>query len=68
MGVSVEGSILSETNIAVNFGFCRWSQYITVLADETGCDPGSIIRMAGFLGFHACGLDLITSFPIVIFL
>ena len=29
-----------------------------MLSDETTCDPGSIIAMAGELGYEACGVDL----------
>lgn len=31
---------------------------INALSDATGCDPGSIIAMAGEMGFRACGIDL----------
>ena len=37
---------------------CRWAQYINALSDATRCDPGSIIAMAGELGFEACGAQL----------
>ena len=37
-------------------GLCKWNQYINALSDETGCDPGSIIKMANFIAFHACGI------------
>ncbi len=56
MSSAIDGSILSETTIQINFGLCRWAQYINVLADETTCDPGSIIAMAGELGYDACGV------------
>ena len=54
----VDGSVLHEGNLGMNTGLCRWSQYIAVLADETRCDPGSIITMAAFLGHQACGIDM----------
>lgn len=41
-----------------NKGMCKWSQYINALSDVTGCDPGSIIAIAGQLGFKACGVDI----------
>ena len=52
MSNAIDGSILSECSISINFGLCRWAQYINALSDETGCDPGSIIAMAGELGFE----------------
>ena len=58
MSNQIDGSILSEHDLQINFGLCRWAQYINVLADETGCDPGSIIAMAGQLGYQACGFDM----------
>ena len=54
----IEGSILWELNMTFNGGLCKWAQYINALSDTTGCDPGSIITMAGELGFKACGIDL----------
>ena len=51
----VEGSVLLENQQLENVGLCRWTQYVNVLSDETRCDPGSIIGMAAFLGFQACG-------------
>ena len=58
MSHGIDGSILSECNISINFGLCRWTQYVNVLSDETGCDPGSIIAMAGELGYEACGVPI----------
>mmetsp|Transcript_7127 Transcript_7127/g.10213 ORF Transcript_7127/g.10213 Transcript_7127/m.10213 type:complete len:673 (-) Transcript_7127:143-2161(-) len=58
MSKGIEGSILDEHDVSMNFGLCRWSQYINVLSDHTKCDPGSIIAMAGELGYLACGVDL----------
>merc|ERR1719409_2010363 len=58
MSSSIDGSILGELDTHINVGLCRWSQYINVLSDETKCDPGSIIVMAGQLGFDACGAQL----------
>ena len=60
MSNAIDGSILSssEHHIAMNFGLCRWAQYINVLSDETMCDPGSIIAMAGELGYEACGVPI----------
>jgi len=58
MSNAIDGSILAENDIAMNFGLCRWAQYINILSDETMCDPGSIIAMAGQLGYLACGVDL----------
>ena len=54
----VDGSILSESHIQHNFGLCRWGQYVNVLSDETGCDPGSIVALAGELGYEACGVPV----------
>merc|ERR1712176_335710 len=54
----VEGSILHETDVDFNAGLCKWSEYVNVLSDETGCDPGSIITMGGFLGYQACGVQM----------
>ena len=34
---------------------CR---YVNVLSDHTRCDAGSIVQMAGFLGYEACGFPL----------
>jgi hypothetical protein len=58
MSNGIDGSILSEHDIGHNFGLCRWAQYINVLSDHTKCDPGSIIAMAGMLGYKACGVDV----------
>ena len=58
MSRGIEGSILDEHDVSMNFGLCRWSQYINVLSDETGCDPGSVIAMAGTFGYMACGAGL----------
>lgn len=58
MSNQIDGSILSEHNISINFGLCRWTQYVNVLSDHTQCDPGSIIAMAGQLGFKACGVEI----------
>jgi hypothetical protein len=58
MSNGIDGSILSESHIAINFGLCRWGQYINVLSDHTGCDPGSIIAMAGQLAYAACGVQI----------
>ena len=57
MSHGVEGSILSENHLRINFGLCRWSQYINVLSDETGCDPTAfgcqdIICSARCTGIH----------------
>ena len=54
----IEGSILWELKMKFNGGMCKWSQYVNALSDVTGCDPGSIIVMAGQLGYKACGVDL----------
>lgn len=53
-----EGSILWEMHDPMNLGLCRWTQYINALADATRCDPGTIVAMAGELGFEACGGNL----------
>lgn len=58
MSSYIDGSILHENNITMNTGLCRWTQYVSVLSDATMCDPGSIIAMAGMLGFEACGVPL----------
>jgi hypothetical protein len=58
MSNGIEGSILAEHHLAHNFGLCRWAQYVNVLSDETGCDPGSVVAMAGQLGYQACGVHL----------
>ena len=58
MSNAIDGSILAEHDISMNFGLCRWAQYMNVLSDHTKCDPGSIIAMAGELGYVACGVDL----------
>lgn len=58
MSAGIEGSILHENHVEMNVGLCRWTQYVNVLSDETLCDPGTIIAMAGQLGFKACGLDV----------
>lgn len=58
MSNGIDGSILDEHSVHMNFGLCRWSQYINVLSDYSKCDPGSIIAMAGELGYLACGVDL----------
>jgi len=58
MSKGIEGSVLDENNVSMNFGLCRWTQYMNVLSDHTQCDPGSIIAMAGELGYLACGVDL----------
>lgn len=58
MTSDVDGSILWELDGHFNQGMCKWSQYINALSDTTGCDPGSIIAMAGQLGFKACGIDV----------
>eukprot|EP00937_MAST-01D_sp_MAST-1D-sp2_P004557 g4557.t1 len=58
MSNGIEGSILAEHHLAHNFGLCRWAQYVNVLSDETGCDPGSITAMAGLLGYQACGVHV----------
>ena len=49
--------VLSEHNVSMNFGLCRWAQYVNVLSDATGCDPGSVVAMAGELGYLACGVS-----------
>merc|ERR1712100_4204 len=43
MSSAPEGSVLHENDLEMNTGLCVWSQYIAVLSDETGCDPGTII-------------------------
>ena len=48
----VDGSLLSEQHMGMNFGLCRFSQYVNALSDATGCDPGGIVAMAGFLGLN----------------
>jgi len=58
MSNGIDGSILSEHSISMNFGLCRWAQYVNTLSDETQCDPGSIIAMAGMLGYTACGVPI----------
>ena len=58
MSNGADGSILDEHTISINFGLCRWAQYINVLSDATTCDPGSIIAMAGQLGYEACGAEV----------
>lgn len=58
MSDGIDGSLLYEHDISMNFGLCRWAQYINVLSDETTCDPGSIIAMAGMLGYKACGVEI----------
>eukprot|EP00587_Corethron_hystrix_P001009 CAMPEP_0113303338 /NCGR_PEP_ID=MMETSP0010_2-20120614/3794_1 /TAXON_ID=216773 ORGANISM="Corethron hystrix, Strain 308" /NCGR_SAMPLE_ID=MMETSP0010_2 /ASSEMBLY_ACC=CAM_ASM_000155 /LENGTH=899 /DNA_ID=CAMNT_0000157315 /DNA_START=111 /DNA_END=2811 /DNA_ORIENTATION=- /assembly_acc=CAM_ASM_000155 len=58
MSNAIDGSILAEHDISMNFGLCRWAQYVNVLSDHTLCDPGSIVAMAGELGYLACGVDL----------
>ena len=54
----IEGSILWELHMPFNNGLCRWGQYVNALSDATGCDPGSIIAMAGQLSYKACGIDM----------
>ena len=54
----IEGSILWELDMRFNLGMCKWSQYINALSDTTGCDPGSVIAIAGWLSFKACGIDM----------
>ena len=58
LGPGIDGSILSEHDISINFGLCRWAQYVNVLSDATTCDPGSVIAMAGMLGYEACGVPI----------
>mmetsp|Transcript_20821 Transcript_20821/g.28650 ORF Transcript_20821/g.28650 Transcript_20821/m.28650 type:complete len:638 (-) Transcript_20821:879-2792(-) len=58
MSSAIDGSLLSEMAVEMNVGLCRFSQYVNVLSDDTTCDPGSIIAMAGMLGFQACGVRL----------
>ncbi len=58
MSSAIDGSLLGELDLPMNVGLCRWSQYVNVLSDETGCDTGSIIAMSGQLGFEACGVQL----------
>jgi hypothetical protein len=58
MSNHIDGSLLSEHNVSMNFGLCRWAQYVNVLSDETRCDPGSIVAMAGELGYLACGVSI----------
>ena len=58
MSNGIDGSLLSENDIGMNVGLCRYNQYINVLSDETQCDPGSIIAMSGILGYMACGVEL----------
>ena len=58
MSTEIEGSILSQNHVEMNVGLCRWSQYINVLSDHTGCDACSTIAMAGQLGYEACGFAL----------
>jgi hypothetical protein len=33
MSNGAEGSILSEFDLGINFGLCRWGQYVNVLSD-----------------------------------
>eukprot|EP00940_MAST-03C_sp_MAST-3C-sp2_P002238 g2238.t1 len=58
MSDGVEGSVLNENDLDMNVGLCRYTQYLNVLSDETQCDPGSILAMAGQLGFDACGVEI----------
>ena len=58
MSNGVEGSIINENDLEMNVGLCRFTQYLNVLSDETQCDPGSILAMAGQLGFDACGVEI----------
>jgi hypothetical protein len=58
MSNGIDGSILSEHHLSMNFGLCRWAQYVNVLSDETQCDPGTIIAMSGMLGYQACGVPI----------
>ena len=58
MSTEIEGSLLFENDIEMNIGLCRYTQYVNLLADETACDPGTIIAMAGQLGFDACGVSI----------
>eukprot|EP01035_Chromulina_nebulosa_P026882 gene26883-35260_t len=58
MSCAIDGSLLSEMDVEMNVGLCRFSQYVNVLSDQTLCDPGSIIALAGMLGFEACGVKL----------
>ena len=58
MSSAIDGSLLSEMDVEMNVGLCRFSQYVNVLSDKTLCDPGSIIALAGMLGFEACGVKL----------
>ena len=60
MSNGIDGSILSEHDLSMNFGMCRWAQYINVLSDHTTCDPGSIVAMSGMLGYEACGVKMWT--------
>lgn len=61
MSSDIEGSVLSENHLDMNVGLCRWTQYINVLSDHTMCDAGSIITMAGYLGYEACGFKLFSA-------
>ena len=58
-----EGSILWEMHDPMNLGLCRWTQYVNALSDATRCDPGTIVAMAGELGFEACGANLWVRHP-----
>ena len=58
MSSAIDGSLLSEMDVEMNVGLCRFSQYVNILSDKTLCDPGSIIALAGMLGFEACGVKL----------
>jgi hypothetical protein len=58
MSSAIEGSILTEHHLEMNLGLCAYTNYINVLADETMCDPGSIVAMAGMLGYMACGAEI----------
>lgn len=53
-------SIPTHSFISVSFVFGVISslRYVNVLSDETTCDPGSIIAMAGMLGYQACGVEV----------
>jgi len=54
----IDGSILAENDVQHNFGLCRWAQYVNVLSDATSCDPGTVVAMAGELGYEACGVPI----------
>ena len=58
MSNHIDGSVLHENHVEMNVGLCKWTTYVSTLADETKCDPGTIVSMAGTLSYVACGTDM----------